>query len=194
MNVGGHDLRAYSADRAKAWGAYGCGGQGDGGKLDAIAKAHPAKHVALVRSFKEAAAAIESGYPIAVCSMQGFASVRDDQGFAAPRGSWAHCMAFIGVRYEKNGSPRDALLCLNSWGPAWISGPSWPADMPRGSFWVDARTVDRMLSGGDSFAVGSVEGFKPRDLHNGDWLMPAPHNGPSIQAGPADPASLSLAL
>lgn len=194
VNVGGHDLRAYSADRAKAWGAYGCGGQGDGGKLDAIAKAHPAKHVALVRSFKEAAAAIESGYPIAVCSMQGFASVRDDQGFAAPRGSWAHCMAFIGVRYEKNGSPRDALLCLNSWGPSWISGPSWPADMPRGSFWVDAKTVDSMLRGGDSFAVGSVEGFKPRDLHNGDWLMPAPQDGPSIQAGPADPASLSLAL
>lgn len=168
------DLRSYSADRAKQWGAYGCGGQGDGGKMDAVAKKHPATHVTLVKTWSEAAAAIESGYPIPVCSMQGFASTRDANGYAAASGSWAHCMCFVAVRYAKNGSPSDALLCLNSWGPKWISGPKWPDDQPEGSFWVRRQTVERMLSGEDSFAVGSVAGFGWRDLDNGAFIEPAP--------------------
>lgn len=87
----GVDLTKYSAQRAKQWGAYGNGGQGDNGKLDAVAKKHPVRHVALVTSFDEAAAAITSGYPVPVCSGQGFSKVRDQDGFARPSGSWAHC-------------------------------------------------------------------------------------------------------
>ena len=172
--VAGHDLRNYSADRAKAWGAYGCGGQGDKGKLDAIAKRHPAQHVALVTTWAEAAAAIEAGFTVPVASMQGFASKRDANGYAAASGQWAHEMCFVSVRYQKNGSPSDALLCLNSWGPNWISGPKWPPDQPDGSFWVTRSTVESMLRAKDSFAVGSVAGFGWRDLHNGNWLTPAP--------------------
>jgi hypothetical protein len=173
--VGGHDLRAYSADRAKSWGAYGNGGKGDGGKLDTIAKKHPATHVAMVKTFAEAAAAIEAGFPIPVCSMVGFESTRDQHAYARASGQWAHCMCFVAVRYAKNGSPSDALLCLNSWGPRWISGPKWPDDMPEGSFWVTRSTVDRMLgSQPDSYAVGSVSGFGWRDLDNGAFLTPAP--------------------
>lgn len=171
---GSLDLTTYSADRAKEWGAFGCGGKGDGGKLDAIAKKHPATHVALVKTWAEAAAAIESGFPIPVCSGQGFASHRDDAGFAAAQGSWAHCMCFVAVRYQKNGSPSDGLLCLNSWGPTWVGGPKWPADQPDGSFWVKRSTVERMLSGEDSFAVGSVTGFGWRDLDNGAFIQPPP--------------------
>lgn len=169
-----YDLSRYSAERAKAWGAYGNGGQGDGGKLDAVAKKHPAQYVAMVTTWDEAAAAIEAGFPIPVASMQGFASKRDAKGYAATSGSWAHEMCFVAVRYAKNGSPSDALLCLNSWGPNWISGPKWPADMPDGSFWVTRSVVESMLRQKDSFAVGSVAGFGWRDLHNGNWLSPAP--------------------
>lgn len=180
-DAGGHDLRTYSADTAKNWGAYGNGGQGDGGRFDEFAKTHPARHVAAVKDFAEAAAAIESGYPVAVCSGQGFANTRDANGFAAASGSWAHCMTFIGVRYKANGSPDDGLLCLNSWGPSWISGPSWPGDMPAGSFWVRRAVVDRMLGGDDtdSFAVGSVEGFDWRPLDHGEWFQPAPPPQPA---------------
>jgi len=176
-SVGGHDLTKYSPERAKDWGNYGNGGQGDKGKLDAIAKRYPAKHVALVRNFDEAAAAIEAGFPIAVCSMSGFASRRDDGGWASPDGRsttrWAHCLCFAAVRYKKNGSPRDGLLALNSWA-AWNSGPVWPDDQPEGSFWVSREAVDTMLAGQDSFAVGSVQGFGWRDLNHGEWLTPAP--------------------
>jgi len=177
--IGGHDLRTYSADRAKQWGAYGCGGKGDGGKLDTLAKRHPAQHVALVTTWAEAAAAIEAGFPIPVASMQGFASVTDAQGYAQASGQWAHEMCFIGVRYAKNGSPSDALLCLNSWGPNWITYKGkFPSDQPAGSFWVTRPVVERMLAQKDSFAVGSVSGFGWRDLDNGAFLMPAP---PEVQ-------------
>ena len=170
-----YDLSAYSANRAKDWGAYGCGGQGDGGKLDAIAKKHPAAHVALVTTWAEAAAAIEAGFPVPVASMQGFASTTDAQGYAAASGQWAHQMCFVAVRYQKNGSPSDALLCLNSWGPKWITyRGKFPADQPDGSFWVTRPVVESMLRAKDSFAVGSVAGFGWRDLHNGNWLTPAP--------------------
>ena len=171
----GVDLRVYSPQRAKDWGAYGCGGQ-QFKYLAKEANKHPATHVALVRSFDEAAASIESGYCVPVCSGVGFSSQRDADGFAARSGSWAHCMVFIAVRYAKNDGKRDGLLCLNSWGSSWNAGPKWPADQPDGSFWVSRHTVDAMLSGQDSFAIGGVEGFTYRDLDHGGWLQPAPVN------------------
>jgi len=174
-----YDLTTYSADRAKQWGNYGNGGQGDGGKLDGVAKKHPANHVAMVTTWAEAAAAIEAGFPIPVASMQGFASTTDQHGYAAASGQWAHEMCFIAVRYAKNSTPqnptpKDALLCLNSWGPRWITYKGkFPADQPDGSFWVERSVVERMLAQKDSFAVGSVAGFGWRDLSN-DVLTPPP--------------------
>jgi hypothetical protein len=161
----GFDLTHYDSSRAKQWGNYGCGGSSDNGKADAVAKKHPVHSVALVRNFDEAAAAIAAGYPVPVCSGQGFASKRDEQGFARASGSWAHCMCFVGVRFDRKG-----LLCLNSWGPNWISGPKWPADQPEGSFWVEEAVATRMLKGEDSFAVSAYEGFPYRDLKHGDWV------------------------
>lgn len=162
------DLTQYDRGRAKQWGNYGCGGQGDGGRLDAIAKEHGLE-VALVQSFEEAAAAIAAGYPVPVCSGRGFSSQRDVQGFCRPAGSWSHCMCFIGVRYDRPG-----LLCLNSWGPDWVDGPKWPEDQPDGSFWVDADVATGMLRGGDSFAVSGYRGFPWRDLKHGDWVLVEP--------------------
>lgn len=164
------DLSKYSSSLAKQWGNFGNGGENDGGKLDEIAKKHPIKGVVLIRNFKEAAAAIQSGYPVPVCSGQGFASTRDKDGFCRPSGRWAHCMCFVGVRF----GDRPGLLCLNSWGTNWVGGPKWPDDQPDGSFWVDARTVDSMLSGEDSFAVSGYEGFPYRDLKHGDWVLHEP--------------------
>ena len=163
------DLTHYSGQRAKDWGNFGCGGRDDNGRLDALCKQHPVRDVALVTTFNEAAAAIRSGYPVAVCSGQGFSRKRDADGFAAGSGNWAHCMCFIGVRTD-----REGLLCLNSWGPNWISGPKWPADMPDGSFWVDRRTAERMLAGRDSFAFSGFAGFPYRKLDHGAWVLHEP--------------------
>lgn len=166
----GFDLTTYSSSRAKSWGNYGCGGEGENGKkADDVAKTHPIKQVALVRNFEEAAAAIASGYPVPVCSGRGFTSQRDAQGFCRPSGGWSHCMCFVGVRFDRKG-----LLCLNSWGPNWVGGPKWPDDQPDGSFWVDADVATGMLRGEDSFAVSGFEGFPYRDLKHGDWVQISP--------------------
>lgn len=167
---GGHDLLVYSGDLAKAWGNYGNGGANDNGVFDAVAKRHPMRHVALVTNFDEAAAAIESGYCVPVCSSYGFSSRRDDDGFCRRQGQWLHCMVFCSVRYGK----RPGLLCLNSWGPDAQSGAKWPEDQPDGSFWVDASTATGMLSGRDSFAVGAIDGFRYRDLNHQEWLAAPP--------------------
>jgi len=163
-----HDLTTYSSKKAKRWGHYGCGGKDDrrgDGKLDLVAKEHPCETAAMVRSFQEAAPAIQNGYPIAVCSTRGFTRKRDKDGFCRPSGMWPHCMAFIGVRF----GARPGLLCANSWGVS-NSGPTFPEDMPKAvadcSFWVDANVVDSMLRGGDSFAVSDLVGFRRRDI---DW-------------------------
>lgn len=169
----GVDLTTYSPQRAKEWGNLLCGGGQAGLALARLANKHTAKNVALVRSFDEAAASIESGYPVPVCSGVGFSSQRDADGFSPRQGSWAHCMCFIAVRYAQNEGKRDGLLCINSWG-VFNAGPKWPADQPDGSFWVSRETVNAMLSGQDSFAIGGVDGFKYRDLDHGGWLQPAP--------------------
>ena len=167
------DLRVYSSRRAKSWGNFGNGGQPDRatGKLDAIAKLHPVRSIALCATFEEAAAAIANGYPVTVCSGQGFSSTRDADGFCRPSGSWSHCMVFVGVRFDRKG-----LLCLNSWGPSWVRGPKWPSDQPDGSFWVDEATATRMLRGRDSWALGDQLGFPARKLnHRQGWgEKPAP--------------------
>ena len=171
--VNGIDLTHYSGERAKQWGAYGCGGQNDGGKMDAIAKKHPCKHVVSIRTWDELAAAIESGYPVTLASSQGFQSTRNQDGIAEASGTWMHQQVAIGVRHRKNGSPDDCVLILNSWGPNWIAGPRWPADMPEGSYWARRSVVEgRMLE--DAWAIGDTDGFRYRDLDHGGWLQPAP--------------------
>lgn len=169
------DLTIYSGERAKDWGNFGNGGRDDGGKLDTTAKDHPVFEVTLVRNFDEAAAALTSGYMVPVCSSQGFSSKRDAKGFASPQGSWAHCMCFTDVRYDP-----DGLLCQNSWGPNWISGPKDPPDQPDGSFWVDKQTANRMLRGEDSFAVSRIKGFPFRPLDHSDWATVTTQNGTEL--------------
>ena len=87
------DLSAYSSKRAKEWGAYGCGGKGEK-ELDEVAKEHPATSVALVETFEEAGAAIESGFPSQFAQVSG--SVRP-----------ATQMAFVGLKVH--GRMRCAL-------------------------------------------------------------------------------------
>ncbi|WP_131282684.1 hypothetical protein [Blastopirellula marina] len=167
------DLSRYSSRRAKDWGNYGNGGREDHGQLDLQAKKSPVRTVALVKTFDEAAAAIQSGYPVPVCSGQGFSSRRDDDGFCKTSGSWSHCMCFIGVRHDRRG-----LLCLNSWGPTWVTGPKWPDDMPDGSFWVEEATVNRMLRQHDSFSVSGYDGFPFRQLDHAAWVHRLQPNEP----------------
>lgn len=154
---GGTDLAAYNGQRAREWGLYGTPKD-----LEVISREHTVKTYSLVSNYDQLVDAIYNGYPVTVCSGQGFTSQRDAQGFARPSGSWPHCMLIAGIDDEYK---RPGCLIINSWGPNWISGPK-RHDQPDGSFWCDADVINRMLSENDSWALSSFDGYPPQDL---DW-------------------------
>ena len=90
-------------------------------------------------------------------------------------------MVIIAVKYAKNSAssaspmknPRDGVLVMNSWG-SYVGGGKHPADQPDGSFWITRTDAEAILAQGDSFVIGSVDGFKYRDLDHAEWLQPAP--------------------
>ena len=83
------DLRRYSGSRAKEWGMPRAGLPD---LLEPAAREHCVQTTSLVQNYEEARDAIFNGYPVAVCSGQGFTKKRDSEGFANPYGSWAHCV------------------------------------------------------------------------------------------------------
>lgn len=166
QKYGATDLTKFDPARARQWGAKGVPAE-----VAAAAKEHPVKGCALVKSWADVKRAIQQGYPVAVCSDQGFTMERDSSGKARPQGSWGHCMAIIGVRAGKDGRAEGGFI-LNSWGDAAHTGPTWPPDAPVAGFWADAQVIDRMVRQGDSFALADVAGFPARDLKL-DWFVRA---------------------
>jgi hypothetical protein len=159
--VGSYDLSTYSVARCRQWGNQGCPKD-----LLEVAREHPVKGIAQVTSAEAARKALLSGYPIAVCSNQGFTSTRDADGFARPSGQWAHCMAILGYRADRKG-----FFVWNSWGADWIKGPLGAGSPPEGGFWADWQTIDGMTHQGDTWAFSDVAGFGKRRLN---WLISAP--------------------
>lgn len=159
---GNIDLRKYNWSLGENW--------GDNGPPQALLpyiKEHPVKTFTQVTNAIQARDAIANGYPVTVASDQGFSARRDQDGFAAPQGSWMHEMCFIGVDDASvgisGGRNRPGLLCANSWSN-WNSGPK-RLDQPDGSFWVDYEVADRMLRQGDSFSYTDYNGFQPKELN-----------------------------
>lgn len=209
-----YDLRKYSGDKAKQWGYYGCGGQQDNGRLDALAKVHPIKNVTQVQTIEECIAALTNAYPVTIASMAGFGDMRRDaNGLCYWVGSWAHQMCTLGLRW-RNGNPEFRIF--QSWGDS-CSGPdpgiadtlpkmvsamggdgnsllSMPGSVHDSaefrrrlilpdeyfpyctqpedgwnpvsacSWWVDEKTMARILSSGDCWTYSGVTGFEPRKL------------------------------
>lgn len=147
-----------SGTREKEWGRDGVPDQ-----LEPFAAKHKVADVALTVDFESAAKALQNGYPVAVCSMRGF-SMQLRDGYLSPMGTWAHAMAFVGVRWK----PKPALLCVNSWGDCYEGtvDQSLPVQFQRSAGWVEADVCTSMLAGEDSFALSGYAGFAPRHLEN----------------------------
>lgn len=169
------DLTTFSPTRARDWGRRGVPPD-----VAAAAKDHPIKGCAVVKSWPDAKRAVQQGYPVAVCSSQGFAMERDHTGRARAEGTWMHCLSLIAVR----GAPNEGGFLLNSWGDSAHTGPVWPSDAPVAGFWADAGVVDRMLRQGDSFALADVAGFPAR---RPDWFIRAPRARPDVVASSGRP-------
>lgn len=139
----------YDGKRAKEWGARGVPSE-----MKSKAVAHKVKTTSLVTTYEELEDALGNGYPVTVCSDQGFTMTRDAQGFCRPHGSWSHCMLLVGTRID----PKPAACIFQSWGSSVPSGPL-DLDQPPNSFWADKDVVARMLSMRDSWAMSAFEGY-----------------------------------
>lgn len=173
---GSIDLTTYSESRCRQYGDAGCPAA-----LVPVAKEKPVKSITQVTTTEELRKSLANGYAVTVASNVGFGptggNVRDANGFLKARGSWPHQMCFIG--YAKvNG--QWGYYCMNSWGTAWVSGPTGPGDPPPGGFWIHESTAARMLAANDSWAYANLVGFLPQKL---DW---------NIRAVPARPNLFAL--
>jgi hypothetical protein len=143
----------YSGARAKAWGT-------DGIPSDMVAKASPYRlgSAALVSTWNELVAALNNGYPVTICTEQGFKLQRDPDGFCKASGTWGHCMLIAGVRFDREGA-----CIIQSWGPDQPAGPT-ALDQPSFSFWAERDVIERILGEGDSWALSKAPAFKVREL------------------------------
>lgn len=112
---------------------------------------------------------IANGYPMWCCSSLGWSGSRDENGFAQQRGSWGHSWIVMGYddrkeTVSKYGFP--LFLYNHDWGK-WNSGGrrilGTDVDIPEGSFWADARLLNRC----DVTAMSNFKGFKRREFP--DW-------------------------
>lgn len=161
------NLTRYSGAKARRWGRRGAGVPDE---LEPYAKARPVRTVSLTTSYEDARDAIANGYPVPVCSMQGFTTVRDSAGFCRASGQWPHCMLFRGCCVAKGNRP--ALVLQQSWGESPTGNSVAPLEsgrdlqLPQGCFLVDAAVCNRMLARDpDSYSVSDAAGYPARKLN-----------------------------
>lgn len=147
----------YSGAVARDWGKHG-----PPPKFVDIAKSFRAE-TRKITDFDDACQAIANGWPVAVCSSAGFGKILEANNRIEGRWStsWAHAMCFVAMDTRPG---REALYCLNSWGPNAHVKASRYAELdgsPPGGFWVLRADAEKMLKQGDSYAV-SFNGFRPR--------------------------------
>lgn len=149
--IGKYDFTTYSGAKARKLGRTGVPDA-----LEPLCKLHPVGYTALVNSWEEARDSVANGFPVPLCSNQGFrvGTGRDKDGFLPPGGRWAHCMLLAGIDDK---SSRPGGLIINSWGN-FVGGPKRHGQ-PDGSFWADASVIDRMTKQGDSVAISSYAGY-----------------------------------
>ncbi len=153
------DFTQYDGDVARKLGRTGVPDE-----VEPLCRLHPIGRCALVNSWDEARDCIYNGYPVILCSNQGFSTRRgrDQNGYLTPsRVTWNHAMLLAGV---DEACDRPGGCIINSWGSDWVDG-GIKLNQPAGSFWADASVIDRMCKQGDTIAISSYAGY-PRQDYN----------------------------
>ena len=144
----------YSGGLAQQWGTRGV-------PQEFIPKGqqHLIKTTALITTAEDVAASLLAGYPVAVCSNQGFAMTPDADGFHKPRGSWGHAMTIIG--FEDHPQYGLYFIILNSWGDVHgqLKDFKTGENLPIGTLRVKADVVHSMVAQQDSFSYSQFDGF-----------------------------------
>jgi hypothetical protein len=144
----------YDGQRAKDWGANGVPSA-----IEQKAREHPVKTTSMVSTYAELEDALANGYPVPVCSNQGFTLERDQDGFCQAQGTWGHCMLICGVR----AGDRPGACIFQSWGMEMPTGPL-ALDQPPNSFWADRDVVESMLGMQDSWVLSNFVGYPGREI------------------------------
>jgi hypothetical protein len=152
----GLDLSRYDEATCRRLGAEGLPPA-----LEAVAKQHPVRTASMVRTVADVRLALANGYPVVVCSNQGFDRQRDQDGVCQPTEVWDHCMAILG--YDG-----DRYFLDNSWSDQYFVGPVGPGDPPPSGFWTISRVIERMVGQRDSYALSAFQGFQARKVL--DWI------------------------
>jgi hypothetical protein len=149
---------------AAAWGRRGMPAD-----MKRLAAPHVARQMSTCTTAAEAAAALQDGRPVPVCSDVAFVMTRDAQGYCRRdmSNTWPHCMVFIAF------DPATRRFCvLQSWGPNVPNGPTY-LGQPNNSFWIDWDVAEVMLRQGDSFVPGDYQGWSDQPT------PPPPPPGPT---------------
>lgn len=136
--------------------------------LEAVAKVHPVRAAAMVKTKEEVWAAVGGGKPVFVCSDRGFSTRMDADGFCSPSGEWNHCMGVRG-RFVHPRRGRSNVIG-NSWADYmgvgvrevdYIDSNGRPAKfkLPPGCFCTTWDTVGGMAGQGDSFSLAGLTGW-----------------------------------
>lgn len=167
---GSYDLTQPDDERAQEWGSSA---DGVPAALEAVAKMRPVKTISQISRIEEARDALANWHALAVCSSQGFKTQRDENGFCAPWGTWAHCMEWRGVGVARRNEP--FVVIQQSWG----NSPTGPdivrlesgreTKLPMGCFACRFEVADRMLRQQDSWAFSGAEGWPAQAYDFSAW-------------------------
>lgn len=181
----GQDWARYDPARCRRVGDVG---------LPAAVLAECAKYkagaVANLKTWGDAKRALANGNGVMVCSMQGFAAQRDQNGVARPSGRWGHAMCLDGYHTDDRG--REYGHFDNSWDGVYHKGPVGWGNPSTAGFWADSATIARMLAEGDSWAISAVKGF-PKQRIDLDWFTAAPRPAARIRTPFVDEPLFALA-
>jgi len=148
--------RKYNGQDAKLW-----GNRGTPPEIKAEGTDFRLEQYIIVKTVEEATNLLFNGYPITLCSNQGFTMKRDENGICEASGSWAHCMYCAGF-IMING--KRIFIIVQSWGANVPSGPTIK-NMPNCSFGCREEVLARMLRANDSYALTSIPGFPAQALN-----------------------------
>jgi hypothetical protein len=156
----------YSGKRAQSWGDTGVPAE-----VKTKCSEHKVGAISCVQTWSDLRASLSNGYPLNICSMQGFQLVRNSKGIAETSSDpWPHCMCVLGILYS--GTPDECAVIGNSWGttgPQACKGPL-PLEMPPFCFGARRRVVERMLADQDSWSFSAFAGFEGRALPS-KWCL-----------------------
>ena len=160
----GFDLTKYTNDTIRLGGA-----KAPGAMWLAESSKNIVRSATFVKGREQVRDFIAAGYGVFQCSSLGFSRERDENGVANPPRStttWHHAQTWTGyddreITIKKYGQP--LVLWTNSWG-AWNRGGrrilGTAIDIPPGSYWAYASTIDQC----QCIALSSVAGW-PRRKH-----------------------------